>query len=178
LQNKEFTDWTKEIARRKTLKANQEDMEDDRQNFHNLGKRKVGLEGIDVEKVLDVMKLRKIENKRMGFWENHSENFKKQQLIMEGEANALKNGDEKISNIDQMLEEGASTSSQLGLENLLKIPNNWRIIVEEMGESESRLKKVIEVSEVMERWLKAKIKTERGLFIYNSNAFEPEIINI
>lgn len=137
-------------------------------NMSNLGKRKVGLEGIDVEKVLDVMKLRKIENKRMGFWENHSQNLSKSSKGQNA--------------VDKMLEKNSATSptipnsnsDNLSLENLLKTPNNWRVIVEEMGESESRLKNVIEVAEVIERWLKCKIRIERGLFNFNPNAFEPE----
>jgi hypothetical protein len=77
LQNKEYTDWKKELKRRKNLKVSLGGGDEEKMNFSNLGKRKVGLEGIDVEKVLDVMKLKKIENKRMGFWESHSQNFSK-----------------------------------------------------------------------------------------------------
>jgi hypothetical protein len=80
-----------------------------------------------------------------------------------------------INNMGKVLEANGSTNSStsgMGLQNLLKIPNNWRNIVEEMGESEDRLKKVMEVGEVMERWLKAKIKISKGLFSFDEENFE------
>lgn len=183
LQAKEYGDWKKELTIRKNMKANKGEFDEDRQNFSNLGKRKIGLEGIDVEKVLDVMKLRKIENKRMGFWENHALDMPKDN----DEDGGLQNEQPLFKNIGEMLDSQnqGSTNSTLGLEHLLKIPNNWRNIVEEMGESEDRLKKVIEVSEVMERWLKCKIKNSKGLFNFSGGNFDArevetptEILNI
>lgn len=58
---------------------------------------------------------------------------------------------------------------------MLKIPNNWRSIVEEMGESELRLRKIVEVAEMMEKWIKTKIRSQRGLFNFNPNSFDPMI---
>ena len=72
LQGKEYNDWRKELNRRSTQREVNNEMDEEKNNFQSLGKRKIGPEGIDVEKILDVMKLKKIENKKMGFWENHS----------------------------------------------------------------------------------------------------------
>lgn len=164
LQNKEYRDWNKELTRRKNLKASLENFESGRGGFSSLGKRK-NMEGIDVEKVLDVIKLRKIENKKMGFWGAHSLNLRRDDSMSANFGKLLDNGDSPNSD-----------GSDLGLDQLLKIPDNWRSIVEEMGESEERLKKLIEVTEIMERWLKGRIKVEKGLFNFNPNAFEPEVI--
>lgn len=58
------------------------------------------------------------------------------------------------------------SNSKMQHEFLMKAYSNWRPIVEEMVLTTARLQKIIEVSQVMESWLKTKIRKQRGLFSF------------
>ena len=98
--------------------------------FSYLGKRRQMLEGIDVEKELDVLKLRKIEEQRQAIQQyffgdqNHplNSNAVHQELFLQ------------------------KNNSKMQQEFLMKAYSNWRLIVEEMVLTSARLQKIVEVS--------------------------------